>query len=295
MFWLAMIVFAAVLLFSGLAIYRSQRRRQDAPQPFMARPAFFLTAGGIIPLGILVFLVVASVRTSRALHIPMSGTASEELLTIDVIGRQWWWEVRYPEQGILTANEIHIPAGEEVLFRVTSDDVIHSFWVPELHGKIDMMEGRVHSIRLEASQPGIYLGICAEFCGIQHTFMEFLVIAHDQESFANWILARQQVATPSTDALEQRGQAVYFATGCEHCHTIQGITRPESAIGVVGPDLTHLASRTTLAAGRLENTPQNLAAWLLDPHEIKPGVHMPATPLAADDMEALVAFLMKLE
>ncbi len=291
MFWLAAAVFAAVLLLSVLAIYRSRRRDPDAPEPFAARPAFFLIAGGVIPFFILVTLVVASVRTSRALVMP----ASDEALVIDVIGHQWWWEVRYPDSGIVTANEIHMPAGEPVTFRVTSDDVIHSFWVPQLHGKIDMMDGKIHTWRMEASEPGAYLGICAEFCGIQHTFMQFWVIAHAPESFADWLAQRQQQAATPNGSLPQRGMAIFFATGCDHCHVIQGITRPESEIGLVGPDLTHLANRRTLAAGRMENTPENLAAWIRNPQELKPGVHMPATPLPADDLAALVAFLMSLE
>jgi cytochrome c oxidase subunit 2 len=291
MFWLAMFVFVVVLLLAGIAIYRSRRRNTEDPHHRAASPAFFLTAGGVIPLFILIPLIVVSVQTSRAVSLP----SEEDALTIDVIGRQWWWEVRYPAQGIVTANEIHIPAGEPVTFRISSQDVIHSFWVPQLHGKIDMLPGRVNVLNLEAAAPGEYMGICAEFCGLQHTFMLFWVIAHAPESFDEWVSQRQQVAVAPTDPLQARGQEVYFEATCDQCHVIRGITRPESEIGAVGPELTHFASRGTLGAGRAENNAETLAAFIVNPHSIKPGVHMPPSPLSTDDLDALVAFLLNLE
>jgi cytochrome c oxidase subunit 2 len=291
MFWLAMLVFVAVLLLTVLALYRSRRDKAAAPNHYSTRPSFFLTAGALIPLFILIPLIVISVQTSRAITAP----GLQPFMTIDVIGRQWWWEVRYPEQGIVTANEIHIPAGERIAFRLASQDVIHSFWVPQLHGKLDMTPGRVNVIHLEAAEPGEYMGICAEFCGIQHTFMLFWVIAHPPESFDAWITQRQQVAVAPTDPLQARGQEVYFEAACDQCHVIRGITRPESEIGAVGPELTHFASRGTLGAGRAENNVETLSAFIVNPHTIKPGVHMPPSPLSTDDLEALVAFLMNLE
>jgi cytochrome c oxidase subunit II len=291
MFWLAMLVFVAVIIMTTIAIYRSRQRNAAAPEHYSSRPSFFLTAGAIIPLFILIPLIVISVRASRIITLP----GQQSTLTIEVVGRQWWWEVRYPDHGIVTANEIHIPAGERVAFRITSQDVIHSFWVPQLHGKLDMNPGRVNVIHLEATEPGEYMGICAEFCGLQHTFMLFWVIAHPPESFDEWISQRQQPAVAPTDPLQVRGQGVFFAATCDQCHVIQGITRPESEIGAVGPDLTHYASRGTLGAGRAENNPETLAAFIINPHTIKPGVHMPPTPLSTDDLEALVAFLMNLE
>ncbi|MBX3001222.1 MAG: cytochrome c oxidase subunit II [Caldilineaceae bacterium] len=291
MFWLALLVFVAVITLTTMAIYRSRQRKTAAPNHYSARPTFFLTAGAIIPLFILIPLIIVSVRASRTITLP----GAQSMMTIDVIGRQWWWEVRYPDHGIVTANEIHIPAGERVAFRITSQDVIHSFWVPQLHGKLDMNPGRVNVIHLEAAEPGEYMGLCAEFCGLQHTFMLFWVIAHPPESFAEWIAQRQQAAVAPTDALQARGQEVYFAAACDQCHVIEGITRLESQIGAVGPDLTHYASRGTLGAGRAENNAETLAAFIINPHAIKPGVHMPPTPLSTDDLEALVAFLMNLE
>lgn len=291
MFWLAMLVFVAVFVLTAIAIYRSRRRKTAAPNHYSARPAFFLTAGAIIPLFILIPLIIVSVRASRIITLP----GAQSTLTIEVIGRQWWWEVRYPDQGIVTANEIHIPAGERVAFRLTSQDVIHSFWVPQLHGKLDMNPGRVNVIHLEAAEPGEYMGLCAEFCGLQHTFMLFWVIAHPPDSFDEWVTQRQQAAIAPTDPLQARGQGIFFAAACDQCHVIQGITRPESEIGAVGPELTHFGSRGTLAAGRTGNNPETLAAFITNPNDIKPGVHMPHTPLSADDLEALVAFLLNLE
>lgn len=290
MFWLATFVFVVVLLLTGLAIYRSRQRNTGASHHFAARPLFFLTAGGLIPLFILIFLIVASLRAGRAITL-----ANEDALIVDVVGHQWWWEVRYPGQEIITANEIHIPAGEPVTFRITTQDVIHSFWIPQLHGKLDMLPGRVNQMQLEATAPGEYLGLCAEFCGIQHTFMLFKVIAHPPEIFAEWVDERQQTAVAPTDALQARGMAVFFAANCNQCHQIRGITEPGPAVGAVGPDLTHLGSRSTLAAGRVENNEETLALFITAPDSVKPGVHMPATPLPGEDLDALVAFLLSLE
>jgi cytochrome c oxidase subunit II len=197
MFWLAMLVFVAVIIMTTIAIYRSRQRNAAAPEHYSSRPSFFLTAGAIIPLFILIPLIVISVRASRIITLP----GQQSTLTIEVVGRQWWWEVRYPDHGIVTANEIHIPAGERVAFRITSQDVIHSFWVPQLHGKLDMNPGRVNVIHLEATEPGEYMGICAEFCGLQHTFMLFWVIAHPPESFDEWIGPYRSLAGARTGRL----------------------------------------------------------------------------------------------
>jgi cytochrome c oxidase subunit II len=290
-FWLAVAVFVVVMILYLLAIIFSRRRDPDAPKPFAARPAFLVIAGVVVPALILIALLVASVRTTSALMTP----SAVDVVTIDVVGHQWWWEVRYPEHNIVTANEIHIPAGTTIEFRVTSNDVIHSFWVPQLHGKIDMIDGKIHTIRMVASEPGTYRGICAEFCGLQHTFMALLVVAQSPEEFDSWLEQRQRAAAPPAEPLQLQGQAVYFAAGCAHCHAIQGITPPEPAIARVGPDLTHLASRQTLGAATIENNATNLAQWILNPHIAKPGVHMPASQFAEGELEALVAFLTSLE
>jgi cytochrome c oxidase subunit II len=310
MFWLALAVFVAVMVLLFLALYKSLSRKdnpgegyprpdylraenssEDEPRPFVTRPSYLLIAGVLIPGIILFFLLIVSVRTGLAIL----GPSPQNALVIEVIGRMWWWEVRYPEQNVVTANEIHVPVGQPIEFRLTSRDVIHSFWVPQLQGKKDMIDGKVHALPLVVSEPGVYMGICAEFCGLQHAHMLFRLIAHEQADFDAWVAARQQPAVEPTDPLLQRGQEVFFQAACHHCHMIEGITPLLPATGVVGPDLTHYGSRQTLAAGIIDNTPENLANWILNPHGIKPGVHMPATPMDGDDLDALVAFLMSLE
>jgi cytochrome c oxidase subunit II len=291
-FWLALAVFIAVLVLSGIALYHARRGHADAPEPFAARPAFLILSGVIVPGIILVALLVVSMRSSHVL----TAEPTEQMLTIEVIGHQWWWEVRYPDYGIVTANEIHMPVGEPVNFMVTSRDVIHSFWVPQLHGKIDMIDGKNHSTIIEATEPGVYKGICAEFCGLQHTFMLFELIAQDQASFGEWVAQQQRVPPLPVGDEQLWGQEIFVSARCDQCHAIQDHTRlPLPDVDRTGPDLTHFASRRTLAAGRIENTPANLAAWILDPHALKPGVHMPPTLLPGDELNALVAYLMSLE
>jgi cytochrome c oxidase subunit II len=300
MFWLAMAVFVAVMILLFVAIFKSLRRQNDPkqeypdgddPKHFVTRPSFLLISGVLIPGIILFFLLIVSVRTGLAVIAPPPTDA----MVIEVIGRMWWWEARYPEQGVVTANEIHVPVGEPIEFRLTSRDVIHSFWVPQIQGKKDMIDGKLHALPFEVSEPGVYMGICAEFCGIQHTHMLFRIIAHERADFDAWVAAQQQPAVSPVDPLLQRGQAVFFEAACHHCHMIDGIAPTLPATGVVGPDLTHFGSRLTLGAGIRDNTPEHLANWILNPHDIKPGVNMPASPMDGDDLDALVAFLMSLE
>ncbi len=213
-------------------------------------------------------------------------------MTIDVEGNQWWWEAAYPGYDEVTANEIHIPAGEPVLVRLASLDVIHSFWVPELAGKLDLVPGQINELWIEAAEPGVYFGQCAEFCGVQHALMAFHVVADPPEEFAAWIAEQQEPAeAPLADSLVERGRDVFLSAGCIQCHTVRGT----QATGQLGPDLTHLASRDWIAAGTLENTVGNLEAWISDPQAIKPGAKMPPTELDSEELQALVAYLQSLE
>ncbi|MCB8944448.1 MAG: cytochrome c oxidase subunit II [Ardenticatenaceae bacterium] len=212
-------------------------------------------------------------------------------LVIEVTGHQWWWEVNYPRQNVITANEIYIPTGEEIILRLTSADVIHSFWVPELHGKMDLIPGQTNTWPLYTEQAGDYWGLCAEFCGTQHAKMLFLVIAVPPEEFRAWTESRQQPApTPPTE-LAQSGFEVFVEIGCGTCHTIQGT----EADGDLGPDLTHFASRRTLGAGSLTNNRSNLAGWVVNPHGTKPGSLMPNAEIAEPDLQALLEYLETLE
>jgi cytochrome c oxidase subunit 2 len=210
-----------------------------------------------------------------------------------VIGHLFWWEVRYPE-GVVTANEIHLPVGRTVVFRLTAADVIHSFWVPSLQGKRDLIPGQVNTLRVMADEAGRFRGQCAEFCGEGHALMALWVVAHEPAGFERWI-ERARTAAASEPGAElqppaRRGRDIFFAAGCGACHSTRGAP-VAAAAGQPGPDLSDLAARSTLAAGTVPNTPAFLRRWIRDPQAIKPGALMPPTPLPDGDMDALVAYL----
>jgi cytochrome c oxidase subunit II len=230
-------------------------------------------------------LAVVTVSTTNDLRRVEPGA-----LRIEVTGYQWWWQVRYPDDGVVTANEIHIPAGRPVEMGLRTGDVIHSFWVPELAGKVDQIPGQRNVIRLQADEPGTFRGFCAEFCGLQHAKMQFLVIADTPADFTRWITRRQRPSgTPPTEEAAL-GQVVFNRNTCGACHTVRGT----DARGTRGPDLSDLADRTTLGAVSIENNRKNLAEWITDPQEAKPGNLMPPSDLAPDEVEALLDYLESL-
>jgi cytochrome c oxidase subunit II len=290
MFFLSVAVF---LLVVGLMLVGIFRQRGDEEPNERAENRWILVGGIVMPSVVLAVVFGFTIRTT-ALTANEAGTGA---LTIEVIGRRWWWEVNYPAQGVVTANEIHIPVGVPVEFSLKSGDVIHSFWVPQLGGKMDLIPGRENILVLQADEAGIYRGECAEYCGLQHALMQFMVIAQSQDEFDGWINSQQQIAEAPEDELAVRGQEVFVAAGCVYCHTIRGLDSGDvdrSAVDL-GPDLTHLASRTTIGAGILSNNRGNLAGWIANPHDQKPGVLMPATPIAGDDLQALLAYLESLQ
>jgi cytochrome c oxidase subunit 2 len=191
---------------------------------------------------------------------------------------------------VRTANEIHVPVGRPVAIDLKSRDVIHSFWVPNLHGKMDAIPGRVTNTWLQADSPGVWRGQCAEFCGLQHAHMALTVVAHPAHEFEQWLSAQREPATQPTEEIALRGQQVFLSGPCMMCHTIRGTP----ALSAFGPDLTHVASRRTLAAGTIPNTRGHLAGWILDPQVIKPGTRMPPTALGSEDLQALLAYLERL-
>jgi cytochrome c oxidase subunit 2 len=205
-------------------------------------------------------------------------------LTVDVVAKQWFWEARYPGTSAVTANEIHIPAGIPVRFRVTSDDVVHSLWVPQLNRKIDVIPGRTNEVILEARRPGVYRGQCAEYCGLQHAHMALLVYADPPARFRRWLASE---AAPARTA-DAQGRAVFAAAGCAGCHAIRGT----DADARLGPDLTHLAARATLASVTVPMT--RLREWIADPQHVKPGNRMPTLPLRPGELQALVRYLEEL-
>jgi cytochrome c oxidase subunit 2 len=216
-----------------------------------------------------------------------------DALTLEVTGHQWWWEVRYddarPAESFTTANEIHIPVGHPVRILLRSDDVIHSFWVPELAGKRDLIPGQRNELWLRADRPGTYRGECGEYCGLEHARMAFTVVAEPAGRYAAWAEGQRQENAMASDSLAPAGARV-FAERCGSCHTVRGT----GAMGRYGPDLTHLASRATIAAGLLTNDPSHLMAWISAAPSLKPGARMPAVSMSADQLRAVVAYLERL-
>jgi cytochrome c oxidase subunit II len=286
-------VAVAVLLVGGLF-----RRRHaagpdgsDGPDAGGETPARFhrwVIGGGVVmPVVVLMVVLGATVWTMR----DVSGSAPRGALEVEIVGHQWWWEVRYPEDGVTTANELHIPVGSPVAIELTSADVIHSFWVPELAGKLDALPDGTNTLVIEADQPGEYRTECAEFCGLQHAQMGLIVVAEPAERFSSWVAGQQEPARDPADETARRGEEIFADAGCGSCHTVEGT----EADGTDGPDLTHVASRPTIGAGAAPNAPQDLAAWVADPHTVKEGVAMPASDLSGDELEAVVAYLETLE
>jgi len=208
-----------------------------------------------------------------------------------VVGHQWWWEVRYPASGAVTANEIHIPIGRKLRVRVEAADVIHSFWVPQLGPKMDMIPGRHNFVWLQADRAGTYEGACSEFCGAQHAWMRFIVVAEPEPQYTAWLSHQVQPAPAPAGATALAGQSFFLAQTCANCHAVGGT----SAVANAAPDLTHLASRSQLAAGVVPNTPDDLTRWLQDPQRIKPGCQMPNFNLNENQLNQLVAYLEGLQ
>jgi cytochrome c oxidase subunit II len=291
------VVFVAIL--AGLFYALRHAPRADAAsvpdmesmdRPESGAKRVVVTAVVLSAIGLLV-LLAASVVTDRALAtLPLANAVH-----IEMVGHQWWWQVQYddpdPSRMFNTANEMHIPVGRPVVITLKSDDVIHSFWVPNLHGKKDLIPGRVNTIQLQADKAGVYRGQCAEFCGLQHAFMAFTVVAEDDAKFQQWADAQRKPAPEPTDAKARRGHDLFMSGTCMMCHTIAGTT----AGARKAPDLTHVASRPTLAAGTLPNDPQAMAAWIRDPQKLKPGANMPAHHVPDDELDALVTYLETLK
>ena len=284
----AVIIWLAVV---SLAVYTIHLERE----PHTLRGARLLIVGGgvLLPILVLTVLLVYGFATLPALIAP----APEGSLKIAVSGEQWWWRVRYFTPGdthrvIELANEIRLPVGERVEFRLESPDVIHSFWIPSLGGKIDMIPGRVNRLTLEPSKTGVFRGACAEYCGTSHALMNFSVVVVEKNEFAYWLERQGQPALTPTETLAVRGQELFLATGCGACHTVRGTP----ADGVVGPDLTHVGSRLSLAAGTLANEPADFLRWIAHPGDVKPEVGMPAFGmLPPDELRALAVYLDGLE
>lgn len=290
-------VFAAVLVVLLLAIRRSPRADAQTPPDLStlnrAEPRSRRTVATAVVASalLLVGLVTASVFTDRALaKLPLA-----DAVNVEVTAHQWWWTARYtsgaPSDTFVTANEIHVPVGRPVVVQLKSSDVIHSLWIPNLAGKKDLIPGRSALLQFRADQPGIYRGQCAEFCGLQHALMGLLVVADPPAQFDAWVRAQRSPSAEPSSPQALHGREVFLTRTCAMCHAIQGTL----ANGQQAPDLTHLASRRTIAAGTLPNTPEQLAAWISEPQKHKPGTNMPATQLSSEELGALVAYLGSLQ
>lgn len=289
MFSVTSVVTVIVLAALAWAVMRARAGTADTTAD--RRMLRYVAGATAATIAILFGLLVTTVVTSRA----MASQYDRQALAIEVTANQWWWNVEYqhpePEQRVRTANEIHIPVGRNVSIKLLANDVIHSFWVPALHGKLDAIPGHEAILSMRADRPGVYRGQCAEYCGAQHAHMALLVVAEPSDDFERWIQAQRTTAAPPRSDLEQRGLYLVQRSACVMCHTIRGT----AAGGRMGPDLTHLASRSTILAVTAPRTVENLHRLIADPHQFKPGSRMPALGLAAEDRAAIVAYLERLQ
>ena len=295
--WLVIVSGVVVAIVALLVVIGGLRRPAARDASGLERTAghsglLWIYLGGlIIPAVILVISFALTLGTLHATARP----GRDPVATIQVVGHRWWWEVRYldpdPTKRIETANEIHVPVGQPVRLQLTSADVIHSFWVPQLAGKTDVIPGQTNVAWLEADSAGVYRGACTEYCGLQHANMALIVVAEPPTAFSAWQAGQRANAAAPSDPDAAAGLAVFQKAACATCHAIRG----SDALGRVGPDLTHLASRLTLAAGTLENTRGNLAGWIGNSQAIKPGNDMPVMTIAPENLQALLAYLETLK
>jgi cytochrome c oxidase subunit II len=277
----AVIIWAAVVLAAiyAIRVSRGTHTERDAN--------LFIIGGGVaLPTSVLAALLWYGLPlVPQALALPAPGA-----LRIHVEGKQWWWRVQYvvPDGFVETANELRLPVGQRVELQLSSPDVIHSFWVPSLAGKMDMIPGRITRLALEPTRTGTFRGVCAEYCGASHALMAFEVVVTEGDEFESWLDAQNAPAAAPADALASRGQETFLANGCSACHTIRGTP----AAARIGPDLTHVASRASIGAATLPNQTDALTRWIRDTDRLKPGVHMPAfRDLSADELTLLAAYL----
>ena len=284
------------LVVAGLLTYTLLRFRQQPGDEGHEPPQVYGSnqielAWTVIPIVVVFVLFLA---TARTIYDVQGAIPPANALNVTVIGHQWWWEIRYPDLGIVTANELHVPVSETsnrrpTFLKLESADVVHSFWVPQLAGKTDVIPNRQNQMWIEPTQAGTYVGNCAEYCGTQHAHMMLRVIVHTNEEFEKWVAEQKQ--SSANDPQARAGRDVFLATACINCHTIKGT----QAMGTFGPDLTHLMSRETLGAGTVPNTAEKLRAWVRDPQTIKEGCNMPNMQLTDDELNQIVAYLFTLK
>ncbi len=289
-FGIAAVIFVGVeVALIAFTIRYRQRGEEGEPRQIFGNRRLELLWTGIpaLTLAIVFGIMVVTMRGVEA------GPVNDpNALTIEVIGHQWWWEYRYPDQKVVTANELHLPVGQPVHLRLRSDDVIHDFWVPALGRKMDLIPGQTNDLWVQADSPDVYTGSCAEYCGLQHAGMRLRVFADTPDDFAAWVVGQQRGEPPLSGAAAH-GRTLFFQSqaNCVSCHVIDGTTARDN----VGPNLTHVGGRTMLAANILSNTPDNMVRWLLNPQVVKPGNRMPNLHLSENDARDLAAYLESLK
>ncbi|WAJ71667.1 cytochrome c oxidase subunit II [Catenovulum adriaticum] len=290
MFWVALVIFVAVMLLLGWGLWKG-RSKKPTQLSYLASRNLVVIAGVAIPLITVLCLVGGSLMLGRSL----SAQPPDGALEVRITGWMWWWQIEYLDDNnkviATTANELHIPVNRPIKLYLESGDVIHSFWVPQLHGKTDLIPGRTNSSWFEANVAGTFRGQCAEFCGLQHALMGFLVVAESKAEFQSWLKNQQSESQQPKNSETLAGQQVFFKTGCQQCHTIRGT----DAAGTAGPDLTHLASRESIAAVTRKNSRAHLGGWIADPNGIKPGAKMPLSQLNAKQLSNLLDYLQSLD
>jgi len=288
MLWVCSAMYLLVILFLIAALIRRRRGEGSDGTRGLSRTLAAWTA--LIAIGLFT-LTVASYLTDRALvH-----AAPEPQVSVLVTAHQWWWNIEYvsgdPSERIRTANELHVPVNAQVHIELASHDVIHSFWLPNLNGKRDLIPGRTSEISLQPQATGVYRGFCAEFCGAQHAKMNFELIVDSPQDFESWREHQLSMGVAPADELARQGQRLFMSTACSLCHAIAGT----DAAATTGPDLTHVGSRRMIASGTLPNTDANMRAWIENPQRIKPGSQMPVVSLSPENLDALVAYLRVLQ
>jgi cytochrome c oxidase subunit II len=294
LFWVMMAVsFGGLALVTGLLVWAWLRRRRrgfrsDPDDPHSGeKQSWFVVVGLGVVFPLIVIVALFIVGDWAIANVTQAPAASSTAMTVDAIGHQWYWEFRYPGTKAVTDDELHIPVDTRINLVATTADVIHSFWVPELNRKIDTIPGQQNRILLYSNATGVFRGQCAEYCGLQHAHMGMLVFVQPKAQFQAWLHREAAPAAAAATSLEKRGRDVFLNGPCSSCHTIRGT----SARGFVGPDLTHLASRTTLAGVLIPNSRSYLARWITDSQHFKPGNQMPDFHLTSSQLDALVAYL----
>lgn len=284
--WLMFGLGAAVyVVVGGLILWAVVHNRRDRER--LADNDWIIWGGVVIPVVILAVIAVSTVRATAQLR-----KAEPNAVRLEVVGKRWWWLVTYQDGGFTTANEVHLPAGRPAEIGLDSDNVVHSFRIPELAGTLDMVPGQHNVLRFTPRTPGTYRGVCAEFCGIEHARMQFVVIVQTPAEYDRWALREARTPPPPDSDTAARGEQLFMRQACAGCHMIRGT----QAEGAVGPDLTDFGGRQTLGAATIPNTPDNLRRWIADAQTVKPGALMPPFPqLSSSDLAALVAYLESLK